>query len=296
VKQILFKLKIFWLKVLKKLDLLKFINFSLSIYLNKVKIKISFINGIGFTNFVLGKNWIDGLLESFIEKERTFVDVGVNIGQTLLRVKTLYPELEYLGFEPNSTCISYTQQLIKINQFNNCIVQNCALFNSVASLILEKTYIEDSRASLISSLRPNYFEEKENVLALDYQSFYMDKDVSFVKIDVEGAEYEVLQGMKDALVKYKPIITCEVLDCHSSETFDFTQKRATLVSELLKSIDYEIVQLYANKNSIISYNKIDSILIKQWTHESEFLNDYLFYPSDKKKSVLEKLNNMIKIN
>jgi len=235
-------------------------------------------------------------LESFIEKDRTFVDVGVNIGQTLLRVKTLHSDLEYLGFEPNSTCTSYTQQLIKINHFNNCIVQNCALSDTVANLILEKSYLEDSRASVVSSLRPNYFNEKENVLALDYQSFYMDKEISFVKIDVEGAEYEVLQGMKDALVKYKPIITCEVLDSHTIDTFDFTQKRATLVSDLLKSIDYEIVQLHANENSIISYNKIDSILIKQWTHESEFLNDYLFYPSDKKESVLEKLNNIIKIN
>lgn len=296
MQKIQFKLKLLGLKILKRLDLLKFINFKSSKYLNKNKITVPFINGIGFTNFVLSKNWIDGLLESFVEKHRTFVDVGVNIGQTLLRVKTLYPKLEYLGFEPNSTCTSYTQQLIKINKFNNCIVQNCALSDSVASLILEKSYLEDSRASVISSLRPNYFKHKENVLALDYESFYMDKDITFVKIDVEGAEYEVLKGMTAALVKYKPIITCEVLDSYASDTFDFTQKRATLVSELLKSIDYEIVQLYANQNRVISYNKIDSILIKQWTDESEFLNDYLFYPAEKKESVLEKLNNIIKIN
>jgi hypothetical protein len=102
--------------------------------------------------------------------------------------------------------------------------------------------------------------------------------------------------MKDALVKYKPIITCEVLDSHASDTFDFTQKRATLVSELLKSIDYEIIQLHANEKSIITYNKIDTILIKQWTDESEFLNDYLFCHSEKKESVFEKLNNIIKAN
>jgi len=296
MQKILIKFKLLGLKILKRLHLLKFINFKTNKYLNKIKIKIPFINGIGFTNFVLQKNWIDGLLESFIEYDRTFVDVGVNIGQTLLRVKTLHSDLEYLGFEPNSTCTSYTQQLIKINHFNNCIVQNCALSDTVANLILEKSYLEDSRASVVSSLRPNYFNEKENVLALDYQSFYMDKEISFVKIDVEGAEYEVLQGMKDALVKYKPIITCEVLDSHTSNTFDFTQKRATLVSELLKSIDYEIVQLHANEKSIIAYNKIDTILIKQWTDESEFLNDYLFYPSEKKESVFEKLNNIIKRN
>ena len=296
MQKLQFKLKLLGLKMLKKLELLKYINFKSSIYLNKNKITVPFVNGIGFTNFVLSKNWIDGLLESFVDKNRTFIDVGVNIGQTLLRVKTLYPELEYLGFEPNSTCTSYTQQLIKINRFKACIIQNCALSDSVANLILEKSYLEDSRASVISSLRPNYFNEKENVLALDYQSFYMDKEISFVKIDVEGAEYEVLKGMKDALVKYKPIIACEVLDSHASDTFDFTQKRATLVSELLKSIDYEIIQLQANEISIITYNKIDTILIKQWTDESEFLNDYLFYPSEKKESVFEKLNNIIKAN
>ena len=58
---------------------------------------------------------------------------------------------------------------------------------------MEKSLITDSRASLISSLRPNFFTEKEFVLALDYQSFYLEEKIGFVKIDVEGAEYEVYE-------------------------------------------------------------------------------------------------------
>jgi hypothetical protein len=36
------------------------------------------------------------------------------------------------------------------------------------------------------------------------------KQVDFVKIDVEGFESEVLDGMKRTIEKYKPIIFCEI--------------------------------------------------------------------------------------
>ena len=70
---------------------------------------------------------------------------------------------------------------------------------------------------------------------MDYQSIYLDKTVSFIKIDVEFAEYEVLKGMEKAIEKHQPIITCEVLDSHNLEVLDLTQKRATKLCEMLKS-------------------------------------------------------------
>jgi hypothetical protein len=36
------------------------------------------------------------------------------------------------------------------------------------------------------------------------------KKINLIKIDVEGAEYKVLNGMKKTIAKYKPIIFCEI--------------------------------------------------------------------------------------
>lgn len=289
----MYKLKLYFVKILKKLGLIKVYNFNLTKKLNGVTIKIPFIHGIGLTNFVIQTDWLDDLLQLFIQGEKdVIVDVGVNIGQTLLRVKTIKPGINYLGFEPNSTCCSYTQELIRINNYKGCILQNCALSTNVSNLILEKTAVDDPRASVISSLRPDFFEEKEHVLALDYDSFYIDQNITFIKIDVEGAELEAIKGMKNSISRHKPVITCEVLDSHNSSVLTFTQERATLLSDILRSINYSIIRLETGglTQHIKSFKKLDTISIKQWTPESYSFNDYLFYPIEKEQEILKKLS------
>lgn len=284
------KMEIYFLKFLKKIGLLKGLNFSIKKKLNGKTILIPFINGIGLTNQLLKSEWLDSLIEVFVKGEnKTFIDVGVNVGQTLIRLKTACPEVNYIGFEPNSTCTAYTQKLVKQNNFSNCIIQNTALSTKVENLVLEKTSVADSRASVISALRPDYFKDKEHVIALDYDSFYQNEHIGFVKIDVEGGEYEVIQGMEKAIEKYQPLITCEVLDSLNSEVMQFTQNRATLVCELLTSLNYGIIQLQTSDNKLISIKKIDKIIIKQWTTESYNFNDYIFYPLNKESNVIESL-------
>lgn len=273
-----------------KLGILKALNFKFKKVYNCTTVSIPFINGIGLTNLILKSEWLDSLIDLFvIEENKTFIDVGVNIGQTLIRLKTACPEIKYIGFEPNSTCTAYVQSLAKLNNFSNCIIQNVALSSKVKNLILEKTSVVDSRASLITALRPDYFLDKEHVLALDYQSFYMDEAIGFVKIDVEGGEYEVIKGMVKAIEKHQPIITCEVLDSFNSEVLDFTQKRVSMVCDLLESLNYGIIQLQTSNNKLVSIKMIDAITIKQWTTESYDFNDYLFYPRKNEDIVVKKL-------
>tara|TARA_B110000091_G_C13748781_1_gene446697 strand:- start:216 stop:1097 length:882 start_codon:yes stop_codon:yes gene_type:complete len=290
------KIKIYFLKSLKKLKLWEYFNFVFSKKINSVEVKIPIRGNVGLTNMQLQQNWLDLLIKIFSLKDNlsTFVDVGVNIGQTLLRLKTIYPEIDYLGFEPNSTCTAYVQKLIAINKFKNCTVQNVALSTEIGTLQLEKDSDTDSRASLIHNLRPDFFSTKESVFALDYQSIYLDKTVSFIKIDVEFAEYEVLKGMEKAIEKHQPIITCEVLDSHNLEVLDLTQKRATKLCEMLKSWNYSIIRLQTEASNIVNYEKIEMIKIIQWSSESFAYNDYLFYPTNEEKSVIEKLRMIVK--
>lgn len=290
-------LKIYFVKLLKKITLLDKINFTLKTRLNNSSIIIPFMCGIGLTNLILRKNWLDYLIQSFAKNQnKTFIDVGVNIGQTLLKVKTISPEIKYLGFEPNSTCTSYVNLLIEKNKFNNCIIQNVALSSQVENLTLEKSINVDSRASVISLLRPNFFTEEEVIFSVDYSSFFPNEQIGFIKIDVEGAEYEVLKGMEESIRKFNPIIVCEVLDSHNQDVFEFTQKRATLVSNLVKSLNYGILQLIKNQKTscLDSFKELDKITINQWTAESEAFNDYIFYPIVQQMNVVNVVNEICK--
>lgn len=290
------QLKLYFIKFLKRSGLIKYLNFHLFKFENGVKVKVPFINSMGISNFVNESDWLDSLISSFTDEENdTFVDVGTNIGQTLIKVKTLRPGINYLGFEPNASCISYCQKLIKVNNFSNCNIYNTALSSSIKILMLEKTMIDDLRASVISHLRPGYFIHKENILAIDYDSFFCDQNISFIKIDVEGAELDVINGMKRSIIKHQPLIVCEVLDSHHPLTFEFTQSRATELSELILSLNYSIIQLVTSSKTrkIISYKKIETLKIKQWSPESIHFNDYLFYPTIREydiHSTLSKFN------
>lgn len=288
-------IKIYFLKSLKKIKLLYFFNLLFSKKLNHIDVKIPILGGIGFDNMTLKKEWLDLLIEEFAspQSSKTFVDVGVNVGQTMLRLKTLYPESDYLGFEPNSTCASYVQKLIKINKFKNCTIHNVGLSTKVEIMQLEKDSDTDSRASVVSNLRPNYFSTKESVFVLDYQSFYLDKIVNFIKIDVEGAEYEVLKGMEKAIQKHRPVITCEVLDSHNETVLNFVQNRANQLCAMLESWNYKIIHLQTESSIILNYEKIDVIKLIQWSLKSLALNDYLFYPAEMEKDVIEKLQKIV---
>lgn len=283
------KTRLYFLKTLKKLRVITFFNFRLLKTIHGIKFKIPIINGMGLNNYVSEPDWLDSLIEKFTSPESdAFVDVGTNIGQTLLKLRSLRPGIKYLGFEPNSSCVQYLWDLIHRNHLNDCTILNCALFSSIKLLNLEKSLTDDLRASVISSLRPGYFKGKETVMAIDYDSFFNNQNISFVKIDAEGSELEVIEGMKQSIQKYQPIIVCEVLDSHNSSAMYFTQSRASELSSLLSLLKYSIIHLETSreKRKIISFEKIDEIKIEQWTPRSQDLNDYIFYPTTKEQQVM----------
>jgi hypothetical protein len=43
----------------------------------------------------------------------TFFDVGANVGQRLLAVRAVVPDMPYIGFEPNVVCAAYTHRLMR---------------------------------------------------------------------------------------------------------------------------------------------------------------------------------------
>lgn len=74
------------------------------------------------------------------------------------------------------------------------------------------------------------------------ESGYLAPDV--IKIDVEGAEYDVLRGAKGALKKYRPKILLATHDCH----LPGVQK---LCVDFLQGLGYEL-KLLSNENKIMA--------------------------------------------
>ena len=169
------------------------------------------------------------------------------------------------------------QNLVKINNFTDCHLENSALSDRKQQVLLGKNEATDSSASIIENLRPDYFKDSDLINCISYDELKLNDKISFVKIDVEGAELEVLIGMEDAIKRFKPVILCEILDSFSEEVLDFTQSRADKLCKLLNSYGYAIIQIFQDGKKIKSYKQVETIKIQQWTLESYNLNDYLFY-------------------
>jgi len=55
----MYKTKVLFIKVFKRLKILRYFNFQLSKTINGTKVENSIINGMGISNFIIESNWLD---------------------------------------------------------------------------------------------------------------------------------------------------------------------------------------------------------------------------------------------
>ncbi len=89
------------LRILNKLSLLDKFNLQGTITLNNKNFVIPVLGKLGFSNMFMSEPWMIDVLKIVIPLSKgSFIDVGVNIGQTLLKLRSVSDEIEYTGFEP----------------------------------------------------------------------------------------------------------------------------------------------------------------------------------------------------
>lgn len=282
-------MKYFLPRLLNKINLLNKVNLNQTSTIYGKRVKIPIINKIGFDNLFLGELWMIPLIEKLISiKKGTFIDIGVNIGQTLLKLKSIDSEIEYIGFEPNPMCVFYVRKLIKVNKYKNCKIVPVGISNENKLLELNFYYNNetDSSASIIKDFRPEQKIAHElYVPVYDFRSLknaLIPNNISIVKIDVEGAELEVLDGMKETILEHQPFIICEILPVYSNEN-SFRKARQEKIEKMLTDMDYVIyrIEKFAN-NKTYNLLEINEIGI----HSDLGWCDYLFMPAKLKDNVL----------
>lgn len=161
--------------------------------------------------------WLDLAYEAALRTHAgAFIDVGVNIGQTMHKVLAIEPEREWIGFEPQLDCCAYVEAFIRMNCLSRHRLFPVGLSNtmSTATLHLRESSI-DSTASTVECFRPaDFYAEKRTVILLvgdEMLAHLMVDKVGVVKVDVEGGELEVLEGFSDTLQRQRPAVFFEVL-------------------------------------------------------------------------------------
>jgi len=201
--------------------------------------------------------WLDAAYKAALRtKKGTFIDVGANTGQTLIKILSIDQYREYAGFEPQLDCCFYIDQFIKQNNLTTHTLLPIGLSNQAGVLqLLKRKDGADCAASTIKGFRPDDFYTSE-------QSIYVVKgddiipainlqQISTIKIDVEGGELEVIEGLKKTLSEYSPFVFFEVLNHFlvitgheiDSAMIEFRESRNRKMEHILRGMNYRIFNI-----------------------------------------------------
>jgi len=136
--------------------------------------------------------------EQYIEKDYYFsstredpfiIDCGSNIGISILFFKHLYPKSKILGIEADPTTIPFLKKNISVNHLENVTLLEGALSNTPGTI----TFYSAAPGAVVNSTVTHRGKaiEVEAILLSDY----IEEEVDFLKIDIEGAEPMVIQNL-----------------------------------------------------------------------------------------------------
>jgi FkbM family methyltransferase len=141
-------------------------------------------------------------------------DVGANVGFfTVLAARLAGPEGTVVAFEPAPECAASIRANAAVNGFDGSIkVVEAALG---ASVHRERLFVvaDQSWSHLESRGEHPLTTEAVEVDVLTIDSLVANGEIpppDVVKIDVEGSELDVLNGMRQTLAEHKPVIICEL--------------------------------------------------------------------------------------
>ena len=178
------------------------------------------------------------LVSKLLKKGMTCLDIGANIGYyVLLENKILGEEGNIIAIEPSPENFEYLEKNISRQNAKNIQSFNLAAGDKDGHINFLIYQDASNSGMVIPDNETSKWPGKVIKVAVKKIDSFLNEisvnKVDFVRMDVEGYEYHIFEGMKETLKKSKPIIHIEV---HKSIMGDETTKKWF---ELLKDLGYE---------------------------------------------------------
>ena len=139
------------------------------------------------------------LLNYQLENGDIVVDAGAYIGSFALYAAKIVGEAgKVIAFEPNHFVCQQLKENIKLNNLPNIIVSEKGLWNENKTLKFNNTTAGDSSFVLVPGQEHLVTEVQAVRLDDELAKLGIDK-VNFIKMDIEGAEIEAIEGSQDIL-------------------------------------------------------------------------------------------------
>jgi FkbM family methyltransferase len=183
-------------KIKKKIDLWKISQLPrYQIFQSEILGKpIKIIDSASFT-FMYDEIFNSEIYKFTCDHDRPLIiDCGANIGLSIIYFKQLFPKAKILAFEPDRKAIASLRFNIESFGFSDVQVLERAVWNEETTL---EFLAEGADGGRIVAIENQNFSKHivETVRLRDY----LQEQVDFLKIDIEGAETEVILDCRDLL-------------------------------------------------------------------------------------------------
>ncbi len=147
------------------------------------------------------------------------IDCGSNVGVSVLFFKKYFPTARVTAFEPDPDIFECLSENVREFQLSDVVLEQSAVWSSDEYVCFHR---EGADAGQVS-------ESGIQVRGTALRRVLLSGEVDFLKIDIEGAEYEVLESCRGAFAGVHRLFV---------ETHDFRGQR-TRVPELLELLTAE---------------------------------------------------------
>ena len=166
----------------------------------------------------------DEIIDYFRPKEKDIVvDIGAHIGRyTIISSKRIGPNGKVVAIEADPANFEMLNRNVNLNKLTNVTSLNYAVYSNQKKL---KLYLpgKQSGFTIYNTIMVNrgkhqgkFIEVNGNTLDnLLEQNEINLANINWIKIDVEGAEFEVLKGAQDVLSKSNDIAI--LIEIHNSQ-------------------------------------------------------------------------------
>jgi FkbM family methyltransferase len=188
-----------------------------------------------------GRVWDPHILDKiyqYVKPGTVALDIGAHIGTfTIAMAKIVGKNGTVYAFEPQKKIFRELNKNCELNDVRNVICHRIALGDQQQLIEMDKTFSENEGSTNIG-----HGGDVAEMRTID--SFHF-KNVSFIKIDVERTEEQVLDGMVKTLQNNRPVIVIELQGGYLFETAPSHIREKILHSmHKLQALGYEVTRIY----------------------------------------------------
>ena len=206
------------------------------------------------------------IVKKYVHEGDIVIDVGAHVGYyTLLMAQLVGKNGKVYSFEPDPVNFQLLKKSVEINGFENVV-----LIQKAVSNITDKVKLflgdNDSAINRIYDAKLGDAKESIDVESIRIDEYFKENDelVNFIKIDSEGSEVKIINGMKQFLSRNQELVMM-------TEFFPFLIKKSgDEPNQYLKSLEksgfslYNILDKNEKTNKINSENFLESGINSQY--------------------------------